>query len=231
MQDQAAAVSKAWLSAWDPVKQEERWRVDYPANASAGILATAGNVIFQGTAFKTFAAYRADNGEKLWDLQVDNVPMAAPMTYMIDGVQYIAINAGYGGGLAHVEMASGRGPVIAKGRLLVFKLGGRATLPPLPPERPRSIPRRIFMTDSNVERAQSIYIQYCQSCHGTLVRGGIKDLRYMDDATSATFQNIVLNGARKDQGMASFGDILTPNDVALLRDYVALRAYEDYGDE
>jgi quinohemoprotein ethanol dehydrogenase len=230
LQDQAASMAKAWLSAWDPVQQRERWRVNYPANASSGVLATAGNLVFQGTAYKTFAAYRADTGEKVWEMPVDNIPMAAPMSYMLDGVQYIAVNAGFGGGLAHIEMSSGRGPVIAKGRLLVFRLAGNAMLPPMPPEPPRRPPPRARMTDAQMQKGQALYSQYCQVCHGTLVRGGVKDLRFMDDATRESFSDIVLKGIRKDQGMASFANILTPEDVATLYGYVTVRAYDDYGD-
>jgi quinohemoprotein ethanol dehydrogenase len=60
--------------------------------------------------------------------------MEAPITGLAGGKQYVAINAGYGGGLAHLEMASGRQPVTAKGRLLGCALGARGKLPPLPKE-------------------------------------------------------------------------------------------------
>ncbi|RYF89912.1 MAG: hypothetical protein EOO03_04880, partial [Chitinophagaceae bacterium] len=83
-----------WLTAWDPVAQKERWRVPYPLRGSGGILATGGNLVFQGTVYGTLAAYRADTGAKVWDMPVQQVPIAAPISYMIDGVQYIAVNAG-----------------------------------------------------------------------------------------------------------------------------------------
>ena len=157
--------------------------------------------------------------------------MAAPITYLANGRQYVALNAGYGGGLAHMEMASGRQPAMAKGRLLVFALDGRATLPPMPREAPRKPPPRTGMSDQDLEAGRQLYTTYCQSCHGTLVRGGIKDLRYMDDATRRGFPDIVLRGVRKDRGMAGFGDLLTPDQVSILYRYVTLRAYEDYGME
>jgi quinohemoprotein ethanol dehydrogenase len=162
-------------------------------------------------------------------MTIDNIPMAAPMTYLLDGVQYIAVNAGYGGGVAHMEAAAGRGPNISSGRLLVFKLGGTARLPPLPDEPLPKPPPRTFMTDADVHRGEQIYTTYCQSCHGTLVRGGVKDLRYMSDETRGNFDDIVLHGQRKAQGMASFGDLLNPKDTEILLRYITLRAYEDYG--
>jgi quinohemoprotein ethanol dehydrogenase len=228
---EAASQANAWLSAWDPIQQKERWRVNYPPNASAGVLATAGNLVFQGTPSQTFAAYHADSGEKLWDMKVDNIPMAAPITYMIDGRQYIAINVGYGGGLAHLELTSGRQPMMANGRLLVFALGAKGALPPLPAEPPRKPPPRVGMADDALMKGQTLYQTYCQSCHGTLVRGGIKDLRYMDDETRKDFKDIVLKGTRQGAGMAAFGDLLTSEDASVLYNYVTLRAYEDYGNE
>jgi quinohemoprotein ethanol dehydrogenase len=85
------------------------------------------------------------------------------------------------------------------------------------------------MTDADVHRGEQIYTTYCQSCHGTLVRGGVKDLRYMSDETRGNFDDIVLHGQRKAQGMASFGDLLNPKDTEILLRYITLRAYEDYG--
>lgn len=229
LQDKAASMSRAWLEAWDPVHQKEAWRVDYPSSGSGGVLATAGNLVFEGTVYKTLAAYRADTGAKVWEMKIDNIPMAAPMSYMLDGQQYIAVNAGYGGGLAHMEAAAGRGPNISSGRLLVFKLGGTATLPPMPAEPLRKPPPRVFMSDADLHRGETIYTRYCQGCHGTLVRGGVKDLRYMSDDTRNNFNEIVLHGQRQSQGMASFGDLLKPEDTAVLLRYITLRAYEDYG--
>ena len=231
MQIAAAKSARAWLAAWDPVAQKERWRIERAPNAASGALATAGNLVFQGTSDRSFAAYRADTGEKLWEMKVDNIPMAAPITYLVDGKQYVAVNVGYGGGLAHLEMASGRQAPMAKGRLLVFALGAHGELPPMPKDPPRKPPPRTGMSDDDLRAGKELYITYCQSCHGTLVRGGIKDLRYMDDDTRRSFKDIVLKGIRRDRGMASFGDLLTPEQVSILYRYVTLRAYEDYGME
>ena len=231
LQTEAAKRAKAWLSAWDPIAQRERWRVDHAPNASAGVLATAGNLVFQGTPDQALAAYRADTGEKAWGMKVDNIPMAAPIAYMVDGVQYIAVNVGYGGGVAHMEMASGRQPMMAKGRLLVFALKARESLPPLPKESPRKPPPRMFMTDTTLSKAEDLYQTYCLSCHGTQVRGGLKDLRYMDDQARKDFRSIVMNATREKQGMPGFSDALQPADIDILYQYVTLRAYEDYGME
>ena len=100
---------QAWLTAWDPVAQKERWRVPYPRNGSGGVLATAGNLVFEGTIGETFAAYRATDGVKVWEMPIQNIAIGAPISYSLDGEQYIAVNAGWGGGTAHLEKLSIQG--------------------------------------------------------------------------------------------------------------------------
>ncbi len=92
---------KGYLLAWDPVHQKEAFRVNYPYPGSGGILSTAGNILVQGTVNKTLAVYRADNGAKLWEMDTQTVAIAGPMTYELDGEQYIAVNFGWGGSPVH----------------------------------------------------------------------------------------------------------------------------------
>jgi quinohemoprotein ethanol dehydrogenase len=229
----ADANSKGWLSAWDPVTQTERWRVPYAQKGSGGVLVTGGNLVFQGTIGTTFAAYRADTGQKVWELPVQNVPIAAPITYMVDGVQYIAINAGWGGGLAHVERANFDSLFLGRPRLLVFRLGGTAQLPPLPatsvvvPEL--SPPPPLTGTPAQVAAGESLYGANCALCHGNAARGGVKDLRHMTPATHASFADIVLGGSRAANGMASFADVLSAEQVEAVHHYLIARANADWG--
>ncbi len=229
----ADANSKGWLSAWDPVTQTERWRVPYAQKGSGGVLATAGNLVFQGTIGTTFAAYRADTGEKVWELPVQNVPIAAPITYMVDGVQYIAVNAGWGGGLAHVERAAYSGLHLGPPRLLVFKLGGTTELPPMPEESfvvPELSPPPALEADAaTVARGEALYGANCAICHGNAARGGVKDLRHMSPATHASFAEIVLGGSRAANGMASFADVLSEAESQDIHHYLIARANEDWG--
>src|SRR5690606_674131 len=166
----ADAHSRGWLSAWDPVRQREVWRVPSPQKGSGGVLATAGNLVFEGTIGQTFAAYRADTGEKLWEMPVQQVPIAAPITYTIDGEQYVAVNAGWGGGLAHVERSAYTQLFLSKPRLLVFKLGGTAKLPPMPaaslaiPEL--SAPPPLTAGAAVVTLGEGRYASHCGLCHG-----------------------------------------------------------------
>lgn len=226
--------SKAWLSAWDPVTQTERWRVPYAQKGSGGVLVTGGNLVFQGTIGTTFAAYRADTGEKVWEMPVQNVPIAAPITYMVEGVQYIAVNAGWGGGLAHVERNNYSELFLGKPRLLVFRLGGEAELPPMPPESfvvpelSPPPPAPLTATAETVALGEQLYGQNCSLCHGTAARGGVKDLRHMSPETHEAFSDIVLLGALQGNGMASFADVLDEDQADAIHAYLVFRANEDW---
>jgi len=86
----------AFLLAWDPVTQHERWRVPIDTVISGGTLATGGGVVFNGTADGHFRAYDALTGETLWETQLAPV-VATPITYRLDGRQYVTVLAGRGG--------------------------------------------------------------------------------------------------------------------------------------
>jgi quinohemoprotein ethanol dehydrogenase len=224
--------SRGWLSAWDPKTQLEVWRTPDEQKGSGGVLATAGNLVFQGNIGRTFAAYRADTGAKVWEMPVQNVPISAPITYMAGGEQYVAVNAGWGGGLAHVERAAYSKMFLAQPRLLVFKLGGKAKLPPQPatsmevPELSR--PPTTSAPAEVIGRGERLYAENCALCHGGSARGGVKDLRHMTPQTHRDFLAIVRGGARAKQGMASFADVLTEEEAIAIHHYLVARANEDW---
>ncbi|WP_232332828.1 PQQ-dependent dehydrogenase, methanol/ethanol family [Novosphingobium aquimarinum] len=236
-QEYAAKHNKAWLTAWDPVAQKERWRVPYPVRGSGGLLATAGNLVFQGTVRGTFAAYSADAGKLVWEMPVQQVPIAAAISYSVDGEQYIAVNAGWGGGLAHSTTAESLGfPFSKSPRLLVFRLGATEKLPPVEtkdegPYRPE--PTKV--DDATIARGETLFADHCAACHGARARGGVKDLRMMSRETHAEFQDIVIGGSRREKGMASFADIISVPDAKAIHAYLIRRTNEDwdemYGDK
>jgi quinohemoprotein ethanol dehydrogenase len=229
--DHADAHTKGWLTAWNPATQKEAWRVPYPLVGSGGVLATAGNLIFQGTIGTSFAAYRADNGRKLWEMPVQNVPVSAPITYTVGGVQYVAVNAGWGGGLAHVERSKYSALTLSKPRLLVFRLGGTAKLPRLDKafEVPElAAPPPMTASADTIAQGEQLYGLHCALCHGIAARGGIKDLRHMAPKTHAEFLDIVLGGKRAASGMASFADTLSPPEAEAIHAYVIARANADW---
>ena len=221
--------ARGWLTAWDPVRQREAWRVDYSGTGSGGVLATAGNLVVQGTVDDTVAIYRADNGEKLWEVLVNTEPAAGPISYAVDGVQYIAVNAGMHG---MARAGFGAGPVNrAGGRVLAFRLGGTETLPPLVEPVAMTAPPPVQDVDADVlETGNGAYHRVCAGCHGMRVVGGgvIPDLRYMNAETHAEFSAIVLDGALADRGMVGFADRVTPEETEAIHAYVIVRANEDW---
>jgi quinohemoprotein ethanol dehydrogenase len=223
------AREKGWLTAWDPVAQKEVWRVPHSRPGSGGVLSTAGNLVVQGSPDRKLVVYSADKGEKLWEMFVQQVPIANAITYLLDGEQYIAVTAGWGGGMALVEMSANKAPLhVSTARLLVFKLDGKATLPELAPPSKIPPPPLARAPEELVKQGQAVYDRVCARCHGQNVRGGLKDLRYMTRETHAQFNDIVLKGTRKEKGMASFADLVSPQEVAAVHAYVTARANEDY---
>ena len=227
LQQEANAKEKGYLLAWDPRTQSEAWRVPYAHPGSGGVLATAGNLLIQGTIDKTLAIYRADNGKKLWEMNIDQAPVAGPITYMVDGEQYIAINAGWGGSPVY-----NLGPFqTSTAKLLVFKLGAKGvTLPPPPPPSALPRPPALRASEAQVGEGRALYAETCNRCHGDNAIGGVKDLRFMTPETHAQFNDIVLRGIRADRGMASFADVLTTSEVEAIHAYLIARGNEDYQD-
>jgi quinohemoprotein ethanol dehydrogenase len=220
---------KAWLVAWNPATQKEAWRVPLPRHGNGGVLTTAGNLVIEGTTRQTFAVFRATDGKQLWEMPTQSAPVAGPITFTVGGEQYIAVNAGWGGGAAQVERGAGTQMNRASARLLVFKLGGKLQLPPLAAAPPIPDPPPLRATEDVVRRGAELYGATCAQCHGQLVIGGVKDLRQMTRETHTAFNDIVLKGTRAEKGMASFANLLKPEDVEAIHAYVISRANEDWG--
>ncbi len=224
--------SHGFLKAWDPVKGEVAWQVEYPAPLNGGVLATKGGLVFQGTADGYLYGYDAKTGEKVWTQNIQTGIVAPPVTYEIDGTQYLAVLAGWGG----VNIASGdaRTSAAAKygndGRMLVFKLGGTKELPKLA-MRDQSIPAWPALTadEATVREGEVSFARHCMVCHGALAisTGITPDLRRMNEVTREHFQDIVRGGMLKDRGMASFADLISEEEADAIKAYVQKRALED----
>ena len=218
------------LLAWDPVKQEAAWAVDYASPWNGGTLTTAGNLVFQGTADGRVTAYSADAGELLWESPANTGVIAAPMTYEIDGEQYVTFMAGWGGTFALVAAGAAEDIVRrqSESRVLTFKLGGKATLPP-PKNDPITLPNPPALTANaeQIEAGRQLYHGLCAGCHGAaaISSGLVPDLRYMSDDTHAMFNQIVA-GARADRGMPSFVHLLPVEQMALLHQYLIKRSHD-----
>ena len=215
------------LVAWDPVAQHEVWRVEHPDPKSGGTLSTAGNLVFQGRADGKLRAYRATDGKILWEFDAGVGIGAPPVTYAVNGTQYISVLAGWGGPMVLTNRPVGRGKV-GTGRLLTFALGGSATLPSVEQAgRPLPTPTyQVAATRQEIEEGGALYGRFCFRCHGSNVvsSGAVPDLRYATTSTHQMFEQIVRGGARRVQGMPSFSADLTPDQVRFIQAYVLERA-------
>jgi quinohemoprotein ethanol dehydrogenase len=219
---------KGYLSAWDPVRQKEVWRVEHPTSWNGGLLSTAGNLVFQGRSDGYFAAYAADSGKLLWETPVHTGIIAPPISYTVDGEQYIAVVAGWGGAFA---LASGvpkhHDNVLTEGRILAYKLGGKATLPE-PQVTPINIPvpPDLASTPEQIAQGEKLFHAYCSVCHGPGATGSgvLPDLRYMAPSTHDAWDAIVRGGAYSGKGMASFASVLDESQAQAVHAYVVSQA-------
>jgi alcohol dehydrogenase (cytochrome c)/quinohemoprotein ethanol dehydrogenase len=220
---------KGQLVAWDPVQQKKAWAIERPGPWNGGVLSTAGNLVFEGTAGGNFEAYRADNGEKRWSFDAQTGVMAGPVSYTVNGEQYIAVLAGWGGvfPLATGEVSFKSGRVRNISRMLVFKLGGKASLPPPPEfqEMAMDAPPSTA-TPVQIKNGEALYQRYCGECHGDVaVSGGVlPDLRYSPTLATPQWFDIVLGGILKPEGMTSFAKEISRPGATAIRDYVIFRA-------
>jgi len=227
------AFLKGRILAWNPVTQKAEWAVEHAGPWNGGILATAGNLIFQGTPAGEFAAYTADAGKKVWSWQVQTGALAGPISYAVGDEQYIAITVGWGtamgmagGALAEMQKVESRS------RMLAFKLHGRAQLPPIAPSEPRALPPapEIVLDESQVAAGQHAYYNrgHCSTCHGdNAISGGqIPDLRYATPATHDNWNAIVIGGQRNALGMPGFAGVLTEAESEAIQMYVLSRRQE-----
>ncbi len=220
---------KGHLSAWDPIQQKEIWRADRISPVNGGLLSTAGNLVFEGTAQGLLEAYRADNGQKLFSADTQSGVVAAPISYTVNGEQYVAVIVGWGGvfPLASGEPALKAGRVQNISRVLAFKLAGTASLPPLPQlTQPPLNPPRPTASAATVQKGAALFQNYCSTCHGDVAVGGgvLPDLRYSGALANSTWTDVVLGGSLQSFGMVAFSKELSKQDAEAIRAYVVLRA-------
>ena len=220
------------LLAWDPLTQQPRWKVHHDFIFNGGILSTAGDLVFQGTADGYFTAYEAGTGRQVWSFNAGLGIIAAPMTYQARGRQYVAILVGWGGASAIGSDVMNIGwKWGAPRRLLAFAIGGTATLPPSPPRSMTAHPvddPKVQLDLADVEAGKKLYMN-CILCHGReLVGAGAPgpDLRESRLAVDRNaFWSVVHDGALMKQGMPRF-ETLTREQVDQLYSYIRAGARE-----
>jgi quinohemoprotein ethanol dehydrogenase len=214
------------LLAWDPVRQKAAWNVGYPVVEDGGVLATAGDLVFQGRADGVLAAMHAAGGREFWTFDAGTGIMAPPVTYMVNGVQYVSVLAGWGG-----PSGSFNSPLAGKvkpgyGRILTFKLDGTAKLEARPYGH-TALPEPVtgfVNSPESVREGRLLYGRWCAKCHGwNAIAGPMTDLRYSSKETLASMEDIVLRGTLVSAGMPSFGKLLNDEQVGAIRAFIVSR--------
>jgi len=209
----------AFLLAWDPVARKVAWE-QREGSGNAGTLTTAGNLVFQGIPGKKFAAFRADTGEKVWAVDTQGNVVPGPVTYSIEGEQYIAVIS---------SASTGFAAAAGKNRLLVYKLNGSVQLPPAPPPVKQVLdPPPDFGDAATHAHGQDLYLRNCSGCHeGGRLFSGFPDLNYTVALNSPNlFKAIVVDGALAENGMISFKNTLKAEDAEAIRSFLTARANE-----
>jgi quinohemoprotein ethanol dehydrogenase len=227
--DELAKLFTGKLQAWDPVLQKEVWSAPYPMMSNGGTLATAGNLVFQGTVDGRLLAYSADRGKPLWQREVSSGVIAGPMSYEIDGVQYVTFNVGWGGAFPITFGAlAERALTVPDSRIVTFRLGGKAPMP--------EVKRRVFTPPSpppvtadaaTINEGRVLYTNRCGACHGFGARSAnvIPDLRYLTPEKHAQFAGYVY-GMSADKGMPNFVGVVAPEEVEKIHQYLIQRAHD-----
>jgi quinohemoprotein ethanol dehydrogenase len=207
----------AYLLAWDPVKRKAAW-TQRQGSGSGGTLTTAGNLVFQGTNGQKLSAFRADTGDLIWSTPTQGNVVPGPVSYSLDGVQYLAVISSASTGFAAANGTN---------HLLVYKLGGKVTLPPAPPLAAQVLnPPENFGDDALHKHGQEIYERSCTGCHeGGRMFTGYPDLNYTMALNNAPlFKAIVIDGALRENGMMPFNKSLSAEDAEAIRSYLTYRA-------
>jgi len=221
-------LSRGFIRAIDPMTGRIRWQRQTGSIWDGGLLSTGGNLVFQGDAAGRLSAYAADSGKLLARIEVGTSIMAAPMSYRIRGVQYVAVMGGYGGGMLYepFPVASAAYRFGNEDRIIVFRIDGGPT--PHPPrfQEPAlpALPPRTAGPQA-IARGEVLYNRYCARCH-VFGRGLLPDLRRTAPALSPAIYEIVLHGADQANGMGRFDDELTRTQVEAIQAYLIDQAWQ-----
>ncbi|WP_080962696.1 PQQ-dependent dehydrogenase, methanol/ethanol family [Pluralibacter gergoviae] len=233
---QFAGLLKGWLIAWDPVKQAPAFTVDHQGPWNGGVLATAGNLVFQGLTNGLFNAYDARTGKQLWQIPLQSAVMAAPIAYAVNGKQYIAVEVGWGGiyPLLMGGMARTGGWTVNKSRLVVFSLDGDKQLPPVNKKGFLPVKPPHDFDAAQAKAGYAHYMDYCAACHGDNGESGgvLPDLRWSGAIRDPdAFYRVVGDGALTAYGMVGFKDAMTPQQIETIRQFLVGRASATYDRE
>ncbi len=222
------------IRAWDPVAQRVVWEHETSFGMrgyDGGIMSSAGNLVFQGRGSGELWIYAADSGKVLKVIQTGSHIMAAPMTYAINGVQYVAVQVGYGGAaitVGSIPVKSAAYRYDNSNRIIAFKLdGGPVPTPPPRVDEPFPKPPEQKADEQSIRSGEIKFIQECSRCH-VLGPSITPDLRKLNPGFQSAFKDIVLRGLVAPTGMERFDDILSEKDVDDIQAYLIDESWKAY---
>ena len=223
---------KGALIAWDPVAQKPRWTVWHKWIWNGGALSTDGGLVFQGTADGWLTAYDAADGKVLWRFDAGLGIIAPPVSYRWNGDQYVSVLVGWAGPNPYGNdiMPTGWRYNAQPRRLLTFRLGAKAKLPPSAPYdetvHPLDDPA-LVLDPAEVAAGDRLYHLGCQGCHGGHTQSSGApgpDLRESAIALDPdAMWSVLHDGALLPRGMPRFAHF-TREQVGQLHAYVRARA-------
>ena len=210
------------ILGYDASTGEVQWKNHLGTDMShgQGPMTTASDLLFVGQADGHFLALDATNGDELWRFQTGSSIAGAPITYEIDGEQYVSIAVGWGGVYGIVQRATDR---VTPGRVYTFKVGGSTPMPPTVQAEKRPLVQGIAYSKADVEHATGLYVANCGACHGVPgvnSGGNVPNLGYSARETLENLPHLVLNGAFLGNGMPSFAGRLDEGQVLQVRAFI-----------
>jgi quinohemoprotein ethanol dehydrogenase len=222
------------IRAWDPVSGKTVWEHETSSGVrgyDGGVMSTAGNLVFQGRGSGELWVYAADSGKVLKSIPTGSHIMAAPTTYTVNGEQYVAVQAGYGGAgitVGSIPTSSAARKYQNTNRIIAFKLGGPAVPTPAPRvDAPIQRPPEQTASEEDIKKGETKFVQECSRCHA-LGLSVTPDLRNLSPGLHAAFDDIVLRGTVAPTGMEAFNDLLSAQDVQNIHAYLIDQAWKAY---
>jgi quinohemoprotein ethanol dehydrogenase len=204
------------LVAWDPVRRKEAWRHPFAMAWNGGTLVTGGNLVFEGSADGRFLALDATSGRQLWEYRIGTGIGAGPITYEVDGKQYVTIVAGWGGAFAlGGGPAASQGNSDSRGRVVTY------AIPSAAPPTSKDI-LAILDKEGDLEEGGRLYHDNCAECHGG---GGVSGTRGIPDLRNTmlpyeAFDAVVRQGLKVSNGMPNLSRWVTAEDTALIKKWL-----------
>lgn len=212
------------LVAWDPINQHEVWNYPHKYLWNGGVLSTAEDLVFQGSADGMFSAIDATNGKLLWQTDLGTGIIAAPVSYQFGNTQYISIAVGWGGAMGKTNKFTQQ---VNPGTVYTFALNSKAAMPDFPRQAARKlIAMNVSATAQQKILGEHLFNQYCAVCHSDVGGGGgnVPDLGRSSEATHQNLKKIVLEGLLESKGMPNFSGRLTESQVSDIQSFILAKA-------